>query len=294
MLKKVETFDNNNKRLSSTDKTYEFATFGPAFQINPDGSPEHTKVTWAKLMTETSTNYYNPQDSIKSIKSYSYNTLNKKIASQTATNSKGELLKTDYFYHTGNSIVSQNRISEIEKIEAFKGGTLLSTSKINYTNTWPNGVSYLPESVATSKAGLPLEIRLKYNLYDEYSNILETQQENGTKTAYIWGYNKTQPIAKIENISYADVQSQVANLQSLSDSGTESNLITALNTLRTSLPNAVVTTFTYKPLIGISTVTDSKGDKITYEYDEFNQLKKVKDKNENVLSENQYHYKPQN
>ena len=44
----------------------------------------------------------------------------------------------------------------------------------------------------------------------------------------------------------------------------------------------------------VTSITDPKGDKITYEYDEFNRLKQVKDKNGNILSENQYNYKPQN
>jgi YD repeat-containing protein len=42
----------------------------------------------------------------------------------------------------------------------------------------------------------------------------------------------------------------------------------------------------------VTSITDPKGDKITYEYDEFNRLKQVKDKNGNILSENQYNYKP--
>ena len=88
--------------------------------------------------------------------------------------------------------------------------------------------------------------------------------------------------------------SQVANLQSLSNTGSEVNLIAALNALRTTLPDAMVTTYTYKPLIGVSTVTDPKGDRINYIYDSFNRLQNVIDKNGNILSENMYNYKLQN
>ena len=35
------------------------------------------------------------------------------------TNSNGEILKTNYYYHNGNSIHTQNRISEIEKTRNF-------------------------------------------------------------------------------------------------------------------------------------------------------------------------------
>jgi hypothetical protein len=53
----------------------------------------------------------------------------------------------------------------------------------------------------------------------------------------------------------------------------------------------MITTITYKPSIGISTITDPKEDVITYHYDGFNRLEFVKDKNNNILSENKYHYK---
>ena len=250
---------------------------------------------WAKLNVKTTKNYFytgSTPNIVESTESYTYNTLNKKIASQTTTNSNtSEVLKSDFAYHTGNSAFSQNRISEIEKVDSYRNTDLLSSTKIIYSTTFPGNASQLPQNIQTATTGQPFENRLKYNAYDDYGNPLEVQQEGGVTIAYIWGYNKSQPIAKIENATYASVLSQVANLQTLSNTGTEASLLTALNSLRTSLPNAMVTTYTYKPLIGISTMTDPKGDKMTYEYDEFNRLKQVKDQDGNVLSENQYNYK---
>ena len=49
--------------------------------------------------------------------------------------------------------------------------------------------------------------------------------------------------------------------------------------------------FFSKPL---EETTFKKGDKITYIYDDFNRLKEVRDKNNNILSENEYHYRTQN
>jgi YD repeat-containing protein len=75
-------------------------------------------------------------------------------------------------------------------------------------------------------------------------------------------------------------------------SGTEDDLIAALNNLRNSLPNAMVTTITYKPLIGPSTITDVQGNKVSYYYDSSNRLQFIKDTQGNILSENQYHFRP--
>lgn len=107
-----------------------------------------------------------------------------------------------------------------------------------------------------------------------------------------------QEIVKVENATYTQVSSYVSNLQSLSDTVNDNTfnvgaLKSALNNLRTSLPNIMVTTYTYDPLIGITNITDSKGETIYYHYDNFNRLEFVKDALGNILSKNQYHYREQ-
>ncbi|MGV9004451.1 RHS repeat domain-containing protein [Flavobacterium sp.] len=230
------------------------------------------------------------------IEVFNCSSVNHKIASATKTSSLGvtDILATFYEYHTGNSPFTQNRISEIEQIVTKRNNEVLSNTKINYSNNWIGNQSFLPQTIQTSKGSNTLEDRLRYNSYDVYGHPLEVKRENGMPIRYIWGYNNTQPIAKIENATYSQVQSYVANLQTLSNGVNEANLISALNSLRSALPNAMITTYTYKPLVGVSTITDSKGDKITYEYDSFGRLKSVKDRAGNILSENEYHYRTQN
>lgn len=55
----------------------------------------------------------------------------------------------------------------------------------------------------------------------------------------------------------------------------------------------MVTTYTYDPLIGVTSITDPKGYTTYYEYDDFNRLKRVKDADEKILSQSEYHYKGQ-
>ncbi|WP_281925947.1 hypothetical protein, partial [Flavobacterium collinsii] len=59
--------------------------------------------------------------------------------------------------------------------------------------------------------------KVTYDQYDEKGNVLQYTVEGGLPVAIIWGYNKTQPIAKVENASYDQISSYVSNLQNRSD-----------------------------------------------------------------------------
>ena len=121
---------------------------------------------------------------------------------------------------------------------------------------------------------------------------METQLENGVITSYIWGYKKSFPVAVIDNVQYSAISTTlITAIQSATDTGSEAQLTTAFNNLRAAFPNAKIVTYSYKPLVGITSVIDEKGDKISYHYDMNNRLQFIKDKDGNILSENEYHYK---
>lgn len=190
------------------------------------------------------------------------------------------------------NLKNQNRIGEVIKTEVFKNTNLLLTQLSSYKD-WGNNL-FMPEIIQSAKNGQMLEDRVKFNVLDNTNGkLLELEMVNGTKIVYIWGYNKTEPVAKIENTTYASInQNFITAVQNASNTETEVNLLDALNNLRNSLPNtSMITTYTYIPLVGVSTITDPKGDKITYTYDTANRLQFVKDKEGNILNQNQYHYK---
>jgi YD repeat-containing protein len=56
---------------------------------------------------------------------------------------------------------------------------------------------------------------------------------------------------------------------------------------------AQMTSYTYDPEVGMTGMTDAKGISTTYEYDPFQRLQNVKDKDGNIVKHIDYHYQGQ-
>ncbi len=237
-------------------------------------------------------------DSIMVTKSYQYDSNSGYLDESTVSDSKGLVLKTVNSYPldvSNTTLVNANRIASPVQVETYSGTNKLSTQKTIFGT---HNTYFLPSTIQTSKGTGPLEDRLTYHSYYANGNIKEVSKKDGTHVVYIWGYNQTLPVAKIENISFSSIPTTIYNnILSTSnndvDTATEKLLRDELETLRnhTNLSGAMVTTFTYDPLVGITSMTDPRGNVIYYEYDSFNRLKVVKNKDGHIVSENQYNYK---
>ncbi len=235
---------------------------------------------------------------VTSITDYTYNNNPLLYSEMRVANSKGEVLKTEIQYAkdvNNQRLINEHRIAEPIKNKTFNGTIKLNEQETVYKDY--NGL-YLPEKVQVSKGTGVLEDRVVYHSYDDKGNPLEVSKKDGTHIVYIWGYQKTQPIAKIENAKLSDIPSAtITSIQTASNldtnAATENTLRTALNGLRgiSSLSKAQITTFTYDPLVGVTSITDPRGQTMYYEYDEFNRLSFVKDNEGKLLKETQYKYK---
>jgi YD repeat-containing protein len=64
----------------------------------------------------------------------------------------------------------------------------------------------------------------------------------------------------------------------------------AIDDIRIYPKEAEITTYTYNPLVGVTSVTDPNGKTTYYEYDGFGRLWAVKDHERNVVRSHEYHY----
>ena len=67
----------------------------------------------------------------------------------------------------------------------------------------------------------------------------------------------------------------------------------AVTILKSALPNALIGSYTYAPLVGMTSATDAKGQTTYYEYDGFQRLVNIKDQYGNILKHTDYHYQNQ-
>jgi YD repeat-containing protein len=132
---------------------------------------------------------------------------------------------------------------------------------------------------------------INYLLYDSWGNVLEIQKENDIKETYLWGYHEQYPVAKIIGSDY-NTASQYINQSILTEPPTndDNTFRNHLNQLRINLPNSLISTYTYKPLIGMTSETDARGRTKYYLYDNAGRLSFIRDHDNNIVKKFCYNY----
>ncbi len=241
---------------------------------------------------------------------FTYDNVNQNLIETESIVRDGESTVTKYYYPydqevTGiagvSNLLGENQLSQVVKSETFYKDQRLGTTLLNFADNTSTGNNVRVTKTQTAKGSDALEDRKHYDLYDTDGNVLQSHYDDGATMSYIWGYNNEYVIAKVENITYADLAllTSISNLQNLSNADTsrclgdgtcnEQILRNALNNLRDALPSdAFMTSYTYDPLIGVTSITDSRGGSVYYSYDSFDRLEAVYDQNYKLFSKNEY------
>lgn len=259
------------------------------------------------LDSENEITYYN-KNSVSTFKEYKYNSnglLSQKICGRSRP---GGYYEETYLYPydlRGSSsiyalMVANNIIEPIvqKKIEHKSGLT------IQKTDYWqPYTDLFVPHSITIQMLNMPAEKRITYDKYNKNGKLLCFSTDYQHQIVYLWGYNGEYPIAKIEGLNYEQVEnalstSFISELYSttLFDEFIQNNIRDKIYIL-----GGLVTTYTYQPLVGMTSSTDPSGLTTYYDYDDFNRLKrtyiKEKDSSGNEVEKNiqtyDYHYKNQ-
>lgn len=246
---------------------------------------------------------YNNGNISEFIKTYSYqydNPLHYQLTKETNIYSDNTVSTTNYKYaheKSNQKLINANIIGiplETEVKQNSKTISKVETKYDNLSNLFPSSVLSYDNLNASPST------EVTYDQYDSKGNLQQYTTKSGIPVAIVWGYNGTQPIAKIEGTTYAQVQSLAAAIMTASDTDAsaapnndEADLLNALKTFRAGLPNYQVTTYTYDPLIGVRSITPPSGVREVYLYDTANRLMEIREQSKTgkLLKEFKYNYK---
>ncbi len=214
------------------------------------------------------------------------------------TDSKGQEIKIVNLYPEDfpanplmQKLVSQNRIANpIARKKHTKNH--VSTEHMEYISQNDTPLPHKLKGLKGTDDLNNLEVLLTYHRYDKSANPLEVSEKDGTHTVYLYGYTKQHLIAQIQNATFSEVATALGVSETALE-GFNENHIGQINGLRAQKPEWMITTYTHIPLVGIKTVTDPRGRRTTYEYDNFNRLKHIKDHKGNITEAYDYNYKNQ-
>lgn len=258
----------------------------------------------AKLpSSETETRYFD-QHVMETATSYSYgNPLELTMTSKSVT--RGNVIQTEEYTHPYqlrntapySNMYSKNILAPVIETTYTRGNRYLKVSTPYIEQASDQHTFYRPSSLwlQYSTNGTS-EQRLSYS-YDNRGNLVQTVKDNRETETYLYSYNSQYPVAEIQNAEYSTVcqhlgSAFVNNLTSaavMSDSQWST-----LNNLRTLLPNAFVTTYRMKPLIGVQSIIDPAGHENFFDYDNFGRLMSkgiIHNNSRELLEKYTYHYK---
>ncbi|WP_410221869.1 DUF5977 domain-containing protein [Pedobacter sp.] len=269
---------------------------------------------------------YNGPDYLESVKDYTYNSRNLKISEETSLSSDGQKTGITTKY-VSDYIVNSATVPESIAIENLQISNYLNAPIEQYTyKILPNNDRILTGARYNSynfnkqlntiySYKLPLEIQLNYQglivsptlfsksinyeadlVFSVYESgkLVEQKRADGIPISYLWSYANQYPIAEIKGVTYSEIESALgtSTIQEFKwrlspDKTAIDNFIGSIQTI---FPKIHITKYTYLPLVGLASQTSPTGNDTFYEYDQFNRLKNIKNRDGYIVKNYQYNY----
>lgn len=301
LLDKKEVYNAANQKQAEDNFEYTFEEFpGPRYLVAPInlGANFFLKTAWVKNQKVFSKTIFN-SGSIQTTSETVKNTSNYKTSLEKNTSFDGSIQETTYQYaldKNNQKLINANmlglplEITTITKKNSSDAGKLLSRAETKYDNP----AHYFPSSVLSYDSQNNLDSEVNFSRYDTKGNLEEYTTKDGITVSVVWGYNKTQPIAKIEGAAYSQIAPYISDIISKSDMAvvSEQDLQNSLDAFRNNanLGNFQITTYLFDSLNRMKTMTPPTGVRAVYQYDSAGRLEKVEDETGKVLKKYQYNY----
>ncbi|MCW1961288.1 RHS repeat domain-containing protein [Chryseobacterium viscerum] len=299
LLYKQDVYNQQNVMTSSQNTEYVMEDISGAPQYFTC-SGYNSKAAWIKSAKVISTTFFDNASSLVNSTETSYSPYNFAPSIVKETSPEGIITEKTIKYASdvaNTKLMNARMLATPLQTETKVDGQLAAKSETKFdnpANLYPSSiVSYDLKSLA------PITESIITN-YDGKGNPREVIAKSGIPTAIIYGYNGTQVIAKITGASYNQISSLATVTAAVAASDADASnpvnepaLLTALENVRKdpAMKEYSITTYTYDPLIGTTSVTSPNGIRTVYRYDNFNRLQRLEDKDGNILKDYEYNYK---
>lgn len=204
-------------------------------------------------------------------------------------NSAGDTIKEQYAYLQNRSFVTSCITSCNGKVIDAYRYVYDSQNRIIASYKALLSQNNLPSSHTFSASNITEPVQTFTYRNNRLSEVTDCQA--GQTTVYLWSYNNSYPIVEITNATYEDVTDHLSSyaIQNLRTSFTPN--MDAVNALRSTLPQSLVITRTFAPLVGVTSETDAAGNTTYYDYDGLGRLHRayiMRGNNMEILKQYEY------
>lgn len=246
--------------------------------------------TGYKLLTSSEVKEYEGDRTFGRKTEYEYNdyllpTMVKNTLNGGKTQVESVFYPTDFTDEVSKTMVNRNIVRPVIHRVATMGN-----AKYDVYNPYRLS-SDIPvvDRIETGKGDKERETRIQFIRYDDYGNLLEAVKDGSQRISYIYGYGSLYPVAKLEGAGYESFPERFGQIKSYSDS---TMLAGTCASLRSTLRGiGLVTSYTYRPLEGVSSVVVPNGNRKSFHYNKFGELAAELDYGNNKEKEYGYHYK---
>lgn len=246
--------------------------------------------------------YENGAPTVCTTTAYRYNDRGQ-LRATTVSDSKERTITTAYVYphevgapsDAEQTLVANNIVNApVNTITMYADSSrVLSAEKAVYFRPFPgrdvakvNRLQTASIAPTTTLNNIAYQDQATYDRYDYEGHPLQSTDKAGTSTCYVWGYDGSYIVARIENATFDRIKSLLpASIEQHPLSGA---LTAAQETAIRALSDVHVTTYTYKPLVGITRITDPSNHATSYEYDAGGKLIRIRDDAGKPVNEYKY------
>lgn len=256
---------------------------------------------WNKLLSETEV-----VDGVSTTKNYFYDNPQFFQSTRTITNFSNSSIEVKNKYPLDfttipapsalNTMRNNNMINYPIEIQTWRDGKLIDATFNKYEDVVAPRIYELykleTDQPLTNFSGLDeygnlsntihYKLKTNFNSFNTYGNPQSVTTSDGITTSMLWDSNQTYLMANVEGVPYSVISS-------LDGKNCSYDSETLRGQLKALAPQTIITTYSYKPLYGVTSITDNTGLTTKYEYDTFGRLQTVLVAGK-IVNHYEYHY----